>query len=333
MSESDKSKQLKKSEVNHLRKLLGWVRCDIGQSPEEYLQTTKAVLENFQHDTLSEEAKNRLVEGHVKSSNVPQYVRDAIKALEKTLKRYDGEIVDGEFESDDTVDSIIKCIESKTLLLVQSDKQRQLDKHLIMAVDDCSQQAVEKLLLEGANPNAQSCGEWSGIPALVIACRKSNPVIVGLLLQHGANPNFIDTNGWQAIHWAAMYGNAKCVDLLIKFGADVNALSTEDDTHIVSPLLNACDHAKHESILLLLENKADPNLNLDGNSPLHSLIHEYAQTGKAQKPAILDSVKILLEHGASLEVADKDGVTAFDCASEKAKEIFELFVEYRARNK
>lgn len=89
-------KPLKKSEVNHLRRLLAWVDCEIGQSPDEYVATAKNVVEKI--GDVSDEAKQRIMEGHAKSANVPKYVRDAVKALRKTVKRYDGDIVDGDFE-------------------------------------------------------------------------------------------------------------------------------------------------------------------------------------------------------------------------------------------
>lgn len=70
------------SEVNHLRRLLGWVRCEIGQSPEELLGTVKSVADALGHPELSAEAKERFILSYYNAERVPKYVRAAIKALE-----------------------------------------------------------------------------------------------------------------------------------------------------------------------------------------------------------------------------------------------------------
>jgi hypothetical protein len=89
------NKPLTDAEVNHLRKLLGWVRCEIGQSPEEMVQTVSNIAPAIGPD-LSEEAKARLVAAHNKAASVPKYIRAAVKALEKTLVQQAGEVVDVE---------------------------------------------------------------------------------------------------------------------------------------------------------------------------------------------------------------------------------------------
>jgi hypothetical protein len=81
-----KPNKLTPSEINHLRRLLGYVRCEIGQTPEENIAHAIA--------DISDEGKTRLVDQHKKCAAVPQYVRAAIKALEKTIAKQDGEIVD-----------------------------------------------------------------------------------------------------------------------------------------------------------------------------------------------------------------------------------------------
>lgn len=84
-------RRLSASEINHLRRLLGWVRCDIGQTPDEMVETVRKIADVI-HD-CSDEGKQRLVEAHQRAARVPKYVRDAVKALEKILAD-DGSIVD-----------------------------------------------------------------------------------------------------------------------------------------------------------------------------------------------------------------------------------------------
>lgn len=71
------------AEINHLRRLLGWVRCEIGQAPDEMVPMVRGIVERL--GDVSEEGKARLVEQYAEASNVPKYVRAAVKALEKTL--------------------------------------------------------------------------------------------------------------------------------------------------------------------------------------------------------------------------------------------------------
>lgn len=71
------------AEVNHLRRLVAWVDCDAGQEPDAMVDMVRAICERL--GDVSEEGKARLVESHAQASNVPQYVRAAIKALRKTL--------------------------------------------------------------------------------------------------------------------------------------------------------------------------------------------------------------------------------------------------------
>lgn len=76
---------MKQSDLNHLRRLLGWIRCDIGQSPGEIQQTMIDVADGLGHPEISPEAKARMVEAYHRAESIPLYVRAAVKALEKAL--------------------------------------------------------------------------------------------------------------------------------------------------------------------------------------------------------------------------------------------------------
>lgn len=76
---------MKQSDFNHLRRLLGWVRCDIGQDPAGQQQTMIDIAGKLDIYNIDADAKARLVEGYRRAEAVPVYVRDAVKALEKAL--------------------------------------------------------------------------------------------------------------------------------------------------------------------------------------------------------------------------------------------------------
>lgn len=81
---------LTQAQVNHLRRLLGWVRCEVGQTPDEIVETMRGP--NMPEP--SPEGKARLLECHAKAAAVPKYVRAAVKALEKLLVKQEGVVVD-----------------------------------------------------------------------------------------------------------------------------------------------------------------------------------------------------------------------------------------------
>lgn len=88
------ARQLSRSDVNHLRRLLGYVRCEIGQTPEEMVEMMKRLLPRL--GPVSDEGKARLVQSHQQAARVPKYVRAAVKALEKHVKEIDGDVIDAD---------------------------------------------------------------------------------------------------------------------------------------------------------------------------------------------------------------------------------------------
>jgi len=94
---------VKPSDRNHLARLVAWVQCEIGQTPDEYLATMKEIAPHI--DTPDDDAKARIVAHYDRAKATPQYVRAALKALSK-LTRNDGSVVDG-------VSSEIRSIEQQ----------------------------------------------------------------------------------------------------------------------------------------------------------------------------------------------------------------------------
>ena len=109
-------KSLTKAELNHLRKLLGWVSCEIGQSPSEMKETLKTISPVI--GEIDDEAKQRLVVAYEKSANVPKCVRQAVKALSNTLAAHGGYVIDAESSNasinlDDRQNVVQACLERK----------------------------------------------------------------------------------------------------------------------------------------------------------------------------------------------------------------------------
>lgn len=70
-----------RAELNHLRRLVAWVRCEYMQTPEEFVATAQGLMaRGYQPD---EEGKKRLVAHHDELRKVPKYVHAAVKSLGK----------------------------------------------------------------------------------------------------------------------------------------------------------------------------------------------------------------------------------------------------------
>lgn len=94
MSRQMTARRLTGAEMNHLRRLIGWVRCEVGAEPEEIVTAAKEALVHFQ--CVTEDGKQQLLEHYQKSVAVPNYIRAAVKALEKVCHEEPTEVVDGE---------------------------------------------------------------------------------------------------------------------------------------------------------------------------------------------------------------------------------------------
>ena len=74
---------MKRSDLNHLRRLVAWVQTEIGQSPEELVATVRNIADKLGHPELTADEQRTLVLDHDRARAVPAYVRAAVKALDR----------------------------------------------------------------------------------------------------------------------------------------------------------------------------------------------------------------------------------------------------------
>ena len=156
------------------------------------------------------------------------------------------------------------------------------------------------------------------------------------LVDTGADPNIIDKYGESCLH-AALHGHCSTATLqeMLEHGADVNNVNKDGAT----PLLLACSTAQADAVMLLLEERADPNIAYsDGDASLHAAIaadcsketiqeiidygaYVNAVNSRGRTALLLgcfyrqmDSVKVLLEAGADPTVADEEGFSCLHAA-------------------
>lgn len=179
------------------------------------------------------------------------------------------------------------------------------------------------LLSNNADANAK---DSDGTPVLIYASRSDQCMeFVQRLLDHGADVNLLSSNDQSALYFSTLDRKEDLTKLLIEKGAKVNDVSSEN----ITPLYFGVPDT--DIVRILVENGADPNIGK--NSGFTPLMH-------AAWFGYDESMKLLLDHGASLEeVYDGDdenqrGWTALSCAASHASnETVRILAEYGANLK
>jgi hypothetical protein len=100
---------------------------------------------------------------------------------------------------------------------------------------------------------------------LVTAAEKQDKTAIQSLLQNGAYVGGVQPDGTTALHWAVHWGDLESAELLMLFGADLNAKNDYGAT----PLSVACEASNAAMVEKLVAKGADPNLaSPSGETPL-----------------------------------------------------------------
>ncbi len=205
-------------------------------------------------------------------------------------------------------------------------------------------------VLAGAHANL-NLTDPDGTTALVLAIINAHYDTAVMLLDAGADPNIADSAGMAALYAAVdmntlgeVYGRpsrtfsdeSNALDLmkvLLRHGAKVNAplrtpalyrAHTPGDSNLgdgSTPLMRAARNADVDAMRLLLDNGADPSLRQkNGTTALMlaaGLGHGLGVFAKeyATEPAMLEAVKILMQHHVDVNAARDTGETALHFAA------------------
>ena len=205
---------------------------------------------------------------------------------------------------------------------------------LLAAVDGrCSKDILQALINHGAHVDAK---RKDGTTALLCACRTGQSESVMFLIEAGADVTITKPDGNTCLHVAVLGNcNKEALQNIIEQDMNVNAVNNREET----ALFLACGAAQEESIILLLKNRADPNIsNVEGctslynavigcctNVILREIIAHHAQLDARnihRRTALWlacmcrqqDSVQILLEAGSSPNMASNDGFTCLQAS-------------------
>ena len=159
-----------------------------------------------------------------------------------------------------------------------------------------------------------------GRSAWIQACNGCSPAVVRMLLDRGADPNAVDDNGWSPLRAALSYPEA--FQMLLDSGADPNRILSTGSTALLRAVLDQ----RSQSLTVLLEHGADPNL-------AHAVTGETPLMVAALKLRI-DNVRLLLERGADVTQVNSEGRSVLDILGhEKYRAVIELCTGYIECNK
>uniref|UniRef100_A0A3B3TR91 Ankyrin repeat and EF-hand domain containing 1a n=1 Tax=Poecilia latipinna TaxID=48699 RepID=A0A3B3TR91_9TELE len=85
------------------------------------------------------------------------------------------------------------------------------------------------LLDAGADPNAAN-EQTTGVTALMEAAKTGSLPVVRQILRRGGNPNTLDQNGYNAVHYAALSGCFEVIMVLSGFAADMSVINMDNCT-------------------------------------------------------------------------------------------------------
>jgi len=183
-----------------------------------------------------------------------------------------------------------------------------VDKELIEAVKSGNYSSLNEFSQTGRTLNA--VGD-DGKSALLIATEMQDPVMVKWLLEHGADVDFYDPAYNIIDRTAFLYAGANglndILELLIPYKPDVSIRNGYDG----NALIPASEKGHVSTVKLLLE-RTDVDVNFVNHLGWTALL-EVTIFGKDSKE-YQEIVRLLLDHGATPNLPDKEGATPLEHA-------------------
>lgn len=166
---------------------------------------------------------------------------------------------------------------------------------------------VQTLLEQGADPNI---GNNEGVTPLFWVNGENCYAIAHLLIENGARIDVRNQGNSTPLHFIAGTGSVEATELLLSHGADINAMSDFGWTPLnMAALCNA------EITEYLISHGADVNPHeIEQTEELPCQIGHQTPLHCAVRSDSVNTVQVLVENGALINVSDEDGITPLHAA-------------------
>lgn len=176
---------------------------------------------------------------------------------------------------------------------------------------------LQLLLNNGVDVNSI---DTEGHTAMHFAAKHNRPRDLQLLLLNGSSIDKTSTQKQRTpLHYAARFGHIKSVEILLRMGADINAVTKKG----LTALIYAAKHGDFDMMKFLLDRGADVNLaDINGRSALlHAVNHGQHEC-----------VRLLLDYGADInQICTEDNCTPLTLsARDNHLKCLNVLIEYGA---
>lgn len=195
-------------------------------------------------------------------------------------------------------------------------------KALFLAIE-YGRRGIVKLLLE-AGADFQTCDSFDrGLTPLCLAASLSDDTIVGILLDHGADPDAVEKDSDTALHIATREGSKLMVRTLLDNGANVSIRGYGGAT----PLFQAEEGVAE---ILIEKGAAVNDFCYSGRTVLYTRV----LWSESSTVALL---RLLFRHGGDVNIPNKDGETVLHAAVRRGsfgivEELLKMGADVTAKN-
>jgi uncharacterized protein len=201
--------------------------------------------------------------------------------------------------------------EEQQAIEAENKEMEKMNQALLLAVNQGNQEEIKKLLANGADIDAT---DERGRTSALIAVHTNQLAIFQLLVEHGANINIRDSRLDNPLLHAGAAGKLDFVKAAIEAGASTAITNRFGGISLIP----AAERGHVDVVSWLLAN-SDIHIDHVNNLGWTALLEAVILGDGGQKHQ--EIVKLLIDHGADVNLADNDGVTPLQHAKNRGYQV------------